>query len=134
LLRRSPGALRLHSHGVRACVLVRQMLVRLSSSRTFSIEGTGLWHRESAPIFICSGLNLPVAVPSCTSLQTTTKIASLWETGYMAHLVIGSWQAGGEIHLQLNPDNTRNVYLERVEVRACVLLRRARGHVGGTSG
>ena len=47
----------------------------------------------------------PVAAPSCNSLSPALRIASLWESGYMAHVVIGSWQAGGELkwHQRLEP-------------------------------
>ena len=110
-----------------------RVLVRLKSSQTFSLEGTGFWDRSSAaatpqPAFRCHNLIKPNSAISCTSLGAHLKIASLWDSGYMMQLLVSRWQAGGELNLQLDLDSTRNVYLERVEVDGASAAAAARWH------
>ena len=70
--------------------------LRLASSTTFSLEGTGLWHKDDEQLsdfkFVCHDLMVPTPSGACNGLGASTKIASLWESGYMMHVLLSSWQ------------------------------------------
>ena len=109
-----------------------KVAARLSGhASSFTIEGTGLWAPDeirSQPSFECTGMPQRLDSPTCNSLATSIGIGNLWASGYIVKVHIGNWQSGARLALQLSAKNTRNVYLEKVEVDGGTADKSSRWH------
>ena len=103
-------------------------------SASFTLEGTGSWSPDkdgeagSQPSFECTGLAEPPASSTCTSLGASIAIGNFWASGYIAKVRIANWQAGARFGLQMSAKDTRNVYLEKVEVDGSIASESGRWH------